>query len=58
MSNPNKFLDFSKTLSKPRYHTGVGSPVFTVLDDDRLPNHESAQFQDDWNDWVPNSWGY
>ena len=61
MKNPNfpqeKSLDSEKGLSKS-YTAGVGVPIYTVLDDDRSADYESAQFQDDWNDWTPNSWGY
>ena len=47
-----------KGLSDPKFVEGCGVPVFTVIDDDRSPDYESAQFQDDWKDWEPNSWGY
>jgi hypothetical protein len=62
METPTKFLSKDskkiKGLSDPSYTAGVSVPVYTVVDDDRSANYESAQFQDDWNDWTPNSWGY
>ena len=62
MTNPtDTFSSKSKTqkgLSDPHHEACCGVPVYTVLDDDRSADYESAQFQDDWNDWSPNSWGY
>ncbi len=61
MKNPNKpqdkSADSAKSLKKS-YTSGVGVPVYTIVDDDRSSDYESAQFQDDWKDWEPNSWGY
>ena len=53
----DKSLESNSSLKKS-HATGVGVPVYTIVHDDRSPDYESAQFQDDWKDWEPNSWGY
>ena len=58
MKNPSYTQDESSENLKKSNAPGVGVPVYTVVDDDRSSDYESAQFQDDWNDWTPNSWGY
>ena len=47
MDTPSKYFsskeNSTKGLSKPLHETGCGVPVYTVLDDDRSPDYESAQ---------------
>ena len=58
MKTVSNSLKFSKSISKPKNHSGVVAPVYTVLDDNVSDDyHEQREFED-WNDWTPNSWGY